>query len=146
MKFGRYKPNDDEVASKTIDGEAILINLSNGTYYSMDETASVIWSMILLGYDFNEILNEVSEIYNVNADNIITDIESLFENLINEKIIFHSNDSKRSGHFNEIPKNLNYEKPILNIYRDMGDLLALDPPMPRVDDIPWKNNSKKKGN
>ena len=30
------KPNSDGVASKIVDGEAILINLSNGMYYSMD--------------------------------------------------------------------------------------------------------------
>jgi hypothetical protein len=30
---------------------------------------------------------------------------------------------------------LAYEKPRLNIYRDMGNLLALDPPTPGIDDL-----------
>jgi hypothetical protein len=33
---------------------------------------------------------------------------------------------------------LPYELPKLNIYRDMGDLLALDPPVPGLGDTPWK--------
>jgi hypothetical protein len=33
---------------------------------------------------------------------------------------------------------LPYEAPVLNIYRDMGDLLALDPPTPGLYDIAWK--------
>ena len=32
-----------------------------------------------------------------------------------------------------------YEIPKLNIYRDMGDLLALDPPVPGLGDTPWKD-------
>ncbi len=143
MKFGRYKPNDAEVASKVMDGEAILINLSNGTYYSMDKTASVIWSMISLRYDFDEIMNKVCEIYNMQSNDIKNDIEALFENLINEEIIVPSTDAKRTGDFNEAPENRDYEKPKLNIYNDMKDLLALDPPMPRLEDVPWKSSSKK---
>ena len=27
----------------------------------------------------------------------------------------------------------------MNIYRDMGDLLALDPPTPGLGDTPWKD-------
>jgi hypothetical protein len=40
---------------------------------------------------------------------------------------------------------LPYELPKLNIYRDMGDLLALDPPVPGLGETPWKepeDNSK----
>ncbi|MFZ0453088.1 MAG: PqqD family protein [Ignavibacteriaceae bacterium] len=144
MISGRYKPNDSEVASKIMDGEAILINLSNGTYYSMDKTASFIWSLISLEYDFGEILNKLNEVYDVNKDTIEKDIESLFENLINEKIIFPTDAASRTGDFDESPENADYERPELMIYNDMKDLLALDPPMPRLDDIPWQNNSEKK--
>ncbi|MGA9294675.1 MAG: PqqD family protein [Ignavibacteriaceae bacterium] len=144
MISGRYKPNDSEVASKIMDGEAILINLSNGTYYSMDKTASFIWSLISLEYDFGEILNKLNEVYDVNKDTIEKDIESLFENLINEKIIFPTDAASRTGDFDESPENTDYERPELMIYNDMKDLLALDPPMPRLDDIPWQNNSEKK--
>jgi Coenzyme PQQ synthesis protein D (PqqD) len=144
MKLGRYKPNDAEVASKVMDGEAILINLSNGTYYSMDKTASIIWSMIYLQYNVDEITNKICEIHNVKPDDIKNDIEDLFKSLIDEKIIIESNDEERAGDFNETPESRQYEKPKLNTYNDMKDLLALDPPMPRLDDIPWQNNPKKK--
>jgi len=33
---------------------------------------------------------------------------------------------------------LPYESPMLTTYRDMADLLALDPPMPRLEDIVWE--------
>ena len=40
----RLKPNEEEVAAKVLDGEAILINLSNGAYYSTDKRGAFIWS------------------------------------------------------------------------------------------------------
>ena len=41
--------------------------------------------------------------------------------------------------FGEKPQNtLPYETPSLNIYRDMGDLLALDPPMQGMAETPWQ--------
>ena len=37
------RPNEEEVAAKVMDGEAILINLSSGIYYSMDKVGGVLW-------------------------------------------------------------------------------------------------------
>jgi hypothetical protein len=40
------RPHTEEVAAKGIDGEAILINLSNGIYYSLDNVGGLIWELI----------------------------------------------------------------------------------------------------
>ena len=42
----RLQPRDEEVAAKVIEGEAILINLANGVYYSMEKVGGLIWEMI----------------------------------------------------------------------------------------------------
>ncbi len=39
----RLRPREEEVASKVIDGEAIIINLANGVYYSMDKVGALVW-------------------------------------------------------------------------------------------------------
>jgi len=39
----------------------------------------------------------------------------------------------------ESQQKLPYEMPVLNIYRDMGDRLVLDPPIPGLQDIAWKD-------
>ena len=38
----------------------------------------------------------------------------------------------------ESQQKLPYESSNLNIYRDMAGLLALDPPMPSLQEITWK--------
>ena len=42
----RYRVNAPHVVSETIDGESIVINLQNGCYYSLRETATEIWSLV----------------------------------------------------------------------------------------------------
>ena len=39
-------PNTEDVAAKMVDGEAILINVTNGMYYSTDQVGGFVWSMI----------------------------------------------------------------------------------------------------
>ena len=33
-----------------------------------------------------------------------------------------------------------YTVPVLNSYKDMSELLALDPPMPGLEQVPWKDS------
>ena len=50
------RPNGEEVAAKVMDGEAILINLSNGMYYSMDKVGGFIWELIEGGYSIQQVV------------------------------------------------------------------------------------------
>ena len=42
----RLRVNRPTVISETIDGEAVVINLDSGHYYSLDGTAGEIWSLV----------------------------------------------------------------------------------------------------
>ena len=56
----RLRPNEAEVAAKVLDGEAIIINLSNGIYYSMDKVGGLIWEMIERGRSLQEIVESIA--------------------------------------------------------------------------------------
>src|SRR5262245_26886534 len=45
----RVRPNEEEVVAKLMDGEAIIINLVTGVYYSMEGAGASIWAMIEAG-------------------------------------------------------------------------------------------------
>ena len=49
MKTTSYTINRHDVVDEVIDGEAILINLKSGSYYSLEGTACAIWERLLLG-------------------------------------------------------------------------------------------------
>jgi len=134
------KPNSEEVAAKVMDGEAILINLSNGIYYSMDKVGAVVWEFVEKNFSPEQMVASITSRYEVEAKAAQADVENLLNQLVEEKLILESNDLPGTG---EQPVELKtkepYESPQLNIYRDMGDLLALDPPTPGLEATPWKD-------
>ena len=134
------RPNEAEVAAKVLEGEAIIINLSNGMYYSMDKIGGLIWAMIEGGHSLGEIVEAIVSRYEVSFAQAQADVERLVRELIQENLVIVSDQSPPPRQNREMqPQERHpYESPILNIYRDMGDLLALDPPMPSLDEIPWK--------
>lgn len=125
------------IAAKIIDGEVILINLRNGIYYSMSGVAAEVLALIEQGLPVCDIINTLTDHYSDNSE-AKDDIECLIKKLLDEKIV-----EELPGKRNEQPVSLPvlgmiYQTPKLEIYTDMGDLLALDPPMPGLVEAPWK--------
>jgi hypothetical protein len=135
-------PNKEEVAAKVIDGEAILINLSNGIYYSLDNVGGLIWELIEGGSSLEAIVGAVRARYDISRAQAQADVERLAAELLQENLVTVSSDGATplEHRDQEQQSKLSYAAPILNIYRDMGDLLALDPPMPGLADMAWKES------
>jgi hypothetical protein len=130
----------EEVAAKVIDGEAIIINLANGVYYSMDKAGALIWELLENGQPLDQIARAVVARYDIAAEKARDDVARLAGELVQENLLELSTDKSEPCQESESLQDhkLIYESPALNIYRDMGDLLALDPPVPGLGDTPWK--------
>ena len=139
-QHSRFRTNNEEVAAKVMDGEAIIINLSNGIYYSTGGIGGLVWEMIEGGHNIEEIGSAVLARYEVSSKQAHADVERLISELIQEDLVAVSDGEapRREIQLQEPSNKLSYESPGLNIYRDMGDLLALDPPVPGLGDTPWK--------
>ena len=46
MSNQRFRVNTPTVTHETIDGEAVIINLDSGNYYSLVEVGSFIWGLV----------------------------------------------------------------------------------------------------
>ena len=133
----RYKLKTDNTAATVIDGEAIIVNLTTGVYYSMDKVGAEVWEMIGQGLSTLQIAAAVAARYEIEQDKALVDIERLTEKLGAEGLIVMSDEPDADVYDPGLAANrLPYAIPRLEIYRDMGDLLALDPPMPGLRDIP----------
>ncbi len=130
----------EEVAAKVIDGEAIIINLANGVYYSMDKVGGLIWEAIERQSSMAAMIAEIVARYNVSTVQAEADFQRIAEELLQENLVTVSENNGSAPITTEScqQERLPYEAPTLNIYRDMGDLLALDPPTPGLQDITWK--------
>lgn len=140
----RLAPNREGVAAKVMDGEAIMINLANGMYYSMDSVGGLVWELIETGLNLGDMATIVSQHYGVTLDQALQDIQHLAEELLAEDLVKVLSDKAPMGlAAPEAPAQpMPYETPKLNIYRDMAELLALDPPVPGVGDDLWADPSE----
>jgi hypothetical protein len=135
----RYKLNGDEIAAETIAGEAVILNLSSGVYYSLDGAGGLVWSLLERGHSPAEAATRVAERFGVEEGDALADIESLLSEVLAEGLLVEDGASEpRELLDDELPPAGDYAKPGLQAYTDMGDMLALDPPMPGLKDVPWR--------
>jgi Coenzyme PQQ synthesis protein D (PqqD) len=135
-----FRVNTDEVASKVIEGEAILINLSNGMYYNLAGTGALVWALLETAQDDQRISAELERRTGIDHATAVTDVERLLDELSAEGLIVAAEAPTDTADPEaiDVPPLASYSAPVLEKYADMSDLLALDPPMPRLADIPWQ--------
>jgi Coenzyme PQQ synthesis protein D (PqqD) len=78
----RLRPNEQEVAAKVMDGEAIIINLANGIYYSMDKVGALIWEALAAAHSLEEVILAIIARYDVSREQAQADVERLAAELL----------------------------------------------------------------
>lgn len=128
----RVRPHADEVAAKVMDGEAILINLADGMYYSMDLAGGYVWTLIEKEASLDDIAASVSAHYDVDTAVARQDIERLVTQLLAAGLVVEASVADAAPVTPPAPveRRQAYQPPALNAYDDMAELLALDPPHP----------------
>jgi hypothetical protein len=135
----RFAPDEARIAAEVVDGEALVIDLTTGVYYSMDKVAGVIWALIEQRYSLGEIIEIVSARYNIPAEQAQADVAQMVSTLLQEELIMPADGDRLPGEALPATETLPYATPEVTIYRDMSALLALDPPMPGLKVKPWRD-------
>jgi hypothetical protein len=135
--------NEEQVAAKVMDGEAILINLATGAYYSIGSTGGFIWSLIEKRLSIGDIGASVAEHYDVARTRAESDVLTLCNQLCAEGLAAVSAGGVAASlapHANGAAK-LAYQMPALDKYTDMAEMFALDPPLPGLSHTAGKRAS-----
>jgi hypothetical protein len=136
----RYRVNSSEVTAKVLDGEAIVINLTDGAYYSLDGTGALVWAMAVTGFSGEEMAGELADRYGAPLESVRADVDRLLEKLVAERLLLPGAPDGVPG---ALPEGLadtgDYAPPELEKYTDMSEMLALDPPLPGIRDVPWQD-------
>lgn len=136
----RYAPNREDVAAKVIDGELIAIRLSDGTYYSLEQVGTRAWELIEAGHGLSAVAAAIASEYRVPVERVASDLRDLARELLAEALIVRATPDASIENVAAHPAGTApYRSPRLNIYRDMGNLLALDPPTPGIDDLLFRD-------
>jgi hypothetical protein len=139
----RYQPNAENVSAKVLDGEAVLIHVTRGTYHSLERVGCRVWELIEKRYALEGIASAIATQYEVGADSAQKDIAKFIDALLQEDLVLEATDAAVSLDLQKSTKRLPYDAPILNTYHDMSDLLALDPPMPGLQAAPRSDSEEK---
>ena len=134
----------DDIAATVIDGEAVIINLSTGVYYSLMGTGVEAWTWIEQGHSLGAVAEALAARYEVSLERAAADVSHLGEEMLKEDLVSIAQETASSSAIPLAAGNKSaYTPPALEAYRDMEDLLALDPPMPGLRDIPWQSPGRK---
>jgi Coenzyme PQQ synthesis protein D (PqqD) len=111
----------------------VIVHLEKGYYYSLLKTGAEVWSRIERRIDSDNLIQEMTQAYEGSAEEIATAIEEFLENLQREELIIADSTMKSVNTDNnikeiaEITNKPRFEKPMLEKFTDMEDLLLLDP-------------------
>ncbi|MBL7130820.1 MAG: PqqD family protein [Candidatus Omnitrophica bacterium] len=83
----RYKINKDKITYRIIDNEAVILNLGNGYYYSLNEVGTEIWEAINKQKSLDEVLSLLKEEYQLPEKQLRRDLTKLVKDLEKEELI-----------------------------------------------------------
>ena len=81
-----YKIAED-VLSKTVNDEEVIVNLNTGTYFGLNPTGTVIWNHLKLGSDTSVILNDLLEQFEASEDELQQDLEQFVAHLQSQNML-----------------------------------------------------------
>ncbi len=131
----RLSPRSAEIAAKVIDGEAIIINLANGYYYSLEGAGAVVWEGISAQQSLDAIAACLRRRFEVSAEAACEDIKALAADLVREELVSIAEGPQPVVAWgSETPAGREvYVRPVLQKYGDMAHFFALDPPLPDLE-------------
>ncbi|MEO7997033.1 MAG: PqqD family protein [Gemmatimonadaceae bacterium] len=131
-----FAPVRQDVAGKVIDGEAIIMNLTNGAYYSVDAVGAVVWQWIDEEQPIGTIVERLQTAFPASSDVIARDLDVLLSQMMSDGLVQEGSSGFPSPVDASLKIPATYTMPTLNKYTEMADLLALDPPMPSIGSRP----------
>jgi hypothetical protein len=137
----RYRVNSPQVINETIDGEAIMINLATGSYYSLDRVGGDMWALLEASRPVDDIVAELGRRYEAAEEDIRRGVEDLLEQMSAEELVVpcDDDDSVTIGAAPPAPtssRRAPFRAPRLEKFTDMQDLILLDP-VHEVDSRGW---------
>lgn len=130
-----YRVNAPTVVHEIMDGEVVIINMDNGSYFSIGTVGAEIWILLDGGHAVNQIVTQVAERYDHSSDQVEPDITSFLAHLSTEELVVATPMGTETA-IDLGAKRGKYSKPALEKYTDMEELLLLDP-IHEVTDSGW---------
>lgn len=77
----------DEVLFQEIEGECVLLNLSNEQYYGLDEVGTRLWHLLLEDEKTENALSDLQKEFDVDEKTLRTDLDILIKDLSEQGLV-----------------------------------------------------------
>ena len=136
-----FHVNAPAVVSEIIDGEAVIMNLKSGNYFSTEHVGGLLWGWIEQGKTYRQLLELVRTTFSAVPDDMAATVDLFISDLIANDLVRESQTntvqtSPAQTDAAQVNGARGFRAPILNVYADMKDLLLLDP-IHDVDEVGW---------
>jgi hypothetical protein len=120
--------NAPSVVSETIEGEAIVINLETGCYYSLAGIAGEWWDFLLESGRCDQARSWLASRYDAPPDALVAAWDEFVGKLVDEQLIREVPPQVEAG---ELPPpggmKQTFAAPLIHKFEDMKEMLLLDP-------------------
>jgi hypothetical protein len=124
-----YRVNEPDVIHQLIDREVVIVDLRNGSYYSVSESGGTAW--LAFGSDgasFDDVATLLTTLYAIPADVAARDLRAFINELTTRDLLVSCPLSQ--GAIDAAPPatpTATYSPPALQSYNDLQELFLLDP-------------------
>ncbi|HEY1605296.1 MAG TPA: PqqD family protein [Allosphingosinicella sp.] len=132
-----FEINAPDVVGEIVDGEAIIMHLGRGYYYSLEGSGALIWGGIERRMPAGSIADALAARFGIDPSQARETTGALLDDLLSHKLVRPAGQPGQEADLSEIPVPGGlYAEPRLEIFTDLQDLLLLDP-IHDVDDAGW---------
>lgn len=133
----RFALASEAVASKILDGEAVILHADSGRYHSIAGAGADAWLLLSTGSSIAETTDALVRAYREPPSKVEAEVTDLARDLVAQELLRADPGAQAEGPEIE-PDPEGFAPFELVTFSDIEDLLALDPPAPLMADRPWK--------
>lgn len=132
-----YRANTPRFVDETVDGEALIMDMVRGTYYSCVGSSTVAWNSLKIGVSPADIAAALSSAHDLPVEAVEADVNRFVAQLLEEEALVESSavDPVTAP---AVDATHQYAPLQLERYTDLADLILLDP-VHDVTDAGWPN-------
>jgi coenzyme PQQ synthesis protein D (PqqD) len=125
----RFRINSPAVASEVIEGEAVIMNLKSGVYFSTRQIGGLLWSWIEQGMSVSAMVHALAGTSESGPEIVEQAVARFIAKLLEHDLIRELASDAPVPLFGPppLPAGTVFAAPVLDVYTDMQDLLLLDP-------------------
>ncbi len=82
----RYQPSAN-VVFRSVGEDVVMLDLENGTYFSLNETGSQIWVRLCSGQTPDQVVQAIADAYETDRDTVATDVQDTVRRLVDAGLL-----------------------------------------------------------